>query len=142
MLKICSNLNDLFKTMQVLDKALKSYKAFLNKQSGKSLISEQEEFFGKLLPTIEKEYADVLKYSGKHTVDNIPKIIKWCAQKGFLQQAVTLYTEWMPIFVIDKKLHKITYNAVCNLIFFFISNKFNKIFNDIIFICRNLNRNW
>ncbi len=104
MLKICSNLNDLFDTMQVLDKALKSYKEFLNKQSGNSLISEQEEFFCKLLPTIEKEYADVLKYSGKHTVDNIPKIIKWCAQKGFLQQAVTLYTEWMPIFVIDKEL--------------------------------------
>lgn len=96
-IKISSNLADLQFTIRELDESIQKYKLFLI-NAEKDTISEQEEFFGKLLPTIEKEYADVI--SQKDDISSIPEIIKWCANKGLLQQALTFYTEWLPVFLI------------------------------------------
>lgn len=103
-LKICSHRRNFLKSIQLLAQSLNAYRKFLDKPENKKNLSEQEEFFSKLLPTIEKEYAGILQYANTNTLNNIPQIIKWCVKKGFLQQAVTLYTEWVPVFVIDKGL--------------------------------------
>ncbi len=111
-LKICSHRRNFLKSIQLLAQSLNDYHKFLDKPENKKNLSEQEEFFSKLLPTIEKEYAGILQYANINTLNNIPQIIKWCVKKGFLQQAVTLYTEWVPVFVIDKGIIVIKTNDI------------------------------
>lgn len=36
------------------------------------------------------------------------QIIRWCARRSFLQQAVVFYTEWLPDYLIKSKLVEIT----------------------------------
>lgn len=98
-IKISSKLQNLCATIESLDQAIQKYKQFLLTADN---ISEQEEFFGKLLPTIEKEYASVI--SKKDDISSIPEIIKWCVNKGLLQQALTFYTERMPEFLVKSGL--------------------------------------
>lgn len=51
----------------------------------------EESLFATLMDTIEREYGHLLR---ENTTDS--DIIRWCVQKGFLQQAMTLCTEWLP----------------------------------------------
>lgn len=98
-IKISSKLQNLCATIESLDQSIQKYKQFLLTADN---ISEQEEFFGKLLPTIEKEYANVI--SNKDNISSIPEIIKWCVNKGLLQQALTFYTERIPEFLVKSGL--------------------------------------
>lgn len=51
---------------------------------------------------IEKTYADILPKDNKPS--SVPAIIKWCAKRDFLQAAITFYTEWIPVYLIENKL--------------------------------------
>ena len=48
-----------------------------------------------LLPQIHKDYSDLLREHGPLS------LIKWCLNQGLLQQALTLYTESIPDFLLD-----------------------------------------
>lgn len=61
----------------------------------------QESLFLETLQIIEKEYGPLLQEPARET-----DIIRWCVKKDFLQQAMTLCTEWLPQVFVD---HKICY---------------------------------
>ncbi len=102
-LKVCGRKEDVTTALKLLRKELSNYKIFLNQQQESMFnrLPVQEQFFAKLLPTIENEYSDILSEAGNL---EIPNIIKWCLRKGLLQQAITLYSEWLPGSIINKKL--------------------------------------
>lgn len=98
-IKVSTNRDYLLETINELDRAIQGYKRhLLNPVEGK--ISEQEHLFVKMLPMIEKDYAGILHYHDK--LDSIPVLIKWCVEKGLLQQAITFCTEWLPGYIMDK----------------------------------------
>lgn len=102
-LKVCGRKEDVTEALKLLRKEISNYKTFLNQQSEVMFngLPVQEQFFAKLLPTIEAEYSEIISEAGNL---EIPKIIKWCLRKGLLQQAITLYSEWLPGSIINKKL--------------------------------------
>ena len=61
----------------------------------------KEEIFSKLLNTVEDEYGVLLKGRASR-ID----IIRWCLGKGFYQQALTFFTEWIPIKIVESGLYK------------------------------------
>lgn len=61
-----------------------------------STVSLEENLFKQLLDRIKLEYASVI------TGENKLNIILWCLKKGFLQQALTFYTEWVPQIIVSK----------------------------------------
>ena len=79
-----------------LKKLAASLQAFKNYQ-GKSA---QEQLFAQVLETVERDYGDIIKAEPSR-ID----IIRWCVKKGFLQQAMTLFTEWMPGELVKRKLY-------------------------------------
>lgn len=100
-IKVSTNIKYLLKTVKRLDGAIQGYKQHLQKP-GEGSISEQEHLFIKMLPMIEKDYADILRYQG--FLASIPVFIRWCVEKGFLQQAITFCTEWLPVYIIKTGL--------------------------------------
>lgn len=61
--------------------------------------SLQEDLFNQLVSTLREQYGTLL------TADvTRPDIIRWCIRKGFLQQAMTLCTEWLPFILVEKKV--------------------------------------
>lgn len=107
-IKSCSSVSDLLKAASKLKNSLEICDASLkNITTG---ISEQDEIFVKLIPTIQKEYADI--FSCDNTLSSIPKLIRWCLYKGLLQQAATYATELLPVYIIDSGLLKINNSAV------------------------------
>ena len=61
----------------------------------------KSELFSKIIDTVENEY-------GKLLSDNASRldIIRWCMEKGFWQQAITLCTEWLPEEIVDREIFK------------------------------------
>ena len=98
-IKSCSTKEALLAAAGSLRSALAGYKAYLQTSSS---VSEQERFFAGLLPTIEKEYAAI--FACDNTTASIPKLIRWCLQKGLLQQAATYATELLPVYLVDSGL--------------------------------------
>ena len=77
-------------------KNLRNRIAAFKNSSGDGL---QESLFKQLLlQRIEKEYVDIGDGSNKL------QIIRWCIDKGYLQQGMTLYTEWVPVLIVDNGL--------------------------------------
>ena len=66
--------------------------------------SIEEEMFSHILGVIEKEYGAVIKNASSEKSDRRLDIIAWCVQKKFLQQAMTLCTEWIPAILVEKKI--------------------------------------
>ena len=58
-----------------------------------------EELFSQIITILGKEYGKLLEPD----VTRID-IIRWCVSKGFLQQAMTLCTEWLPFVLVEKKI--------------------------------------
>lgn len=77
-----------------LNNNIKAFEENINKVH----LTSKEILFRQLLERIKFEYKEII--SG---TDNI-KIIKWCLKKGFLQQALTFYTEWIPKIIVDNKI--------------------------------------
>lgn len=62
--------------------------------------SAQERLFAQVLEALERDYGDIIRQD----VSRI-SIVRWCLGKGFLQQAMTLFNEWMPAEMIGRKLY-------------------------------------
>ena len=60
----------------------------------------KSELFAKIIDTIEFEYGKLIR-STSGRLD----IIRWCMEKGFWQQAMTLCTEWLPEEIIARKIY-------------------------------------
>lgn len=58
-----------------------------------------DRMFAQLLDTIHTEYADIISPMADDT-----DIIGWCLQREFLQQAMTLYIELVPKYLVQKKI--------------------------------------
>ena len=99
-IKVCTNYKDMTNVLSLLNDSLKIYKRIIKSKSNR--LSEQELFFAKLILVIEKTYADILPKDNKPS--SVPAIIKWCAKRDFLQAAITFYTEWIPVYLIENKL--------------------------------------
>lgn len=99
-IKVCTNYKDMTNVLSLLNDSLKIYKRIIKSKSNR--LSEQELFFAKLILVIEKTYADILPKDSKPS--SVPAIIKWCAKRDFLQAAITFYTEWIPVYLIENKL--------------------------------------
>lgn len=66
--------------------------------------SIEEEMFSHILGVIEKEYGSVIRNTSGARSDRRLDIIGWCVQKKFLQQAMTLCTEWIPEILVEKRI--------------------------------------
>ena len=99
-IRVCGSYDSMKEVLSQLKNNITSYEKFL--KANKSNLCEQELFFGKLLPKIKNEYADIMPHGGKTATP--VQIIRWCAKRKFLQQAVVFYTEWLPDYLIDSKL--------------------------------------
>lgn len=103
-IRVCGSYDSMKEVLSQLKNNITSYENFL--KANKSNLCEQELFFGKLLPKIKNEYADIMPHGGKAATP--VQIIRWCAKRKFLQQAVVFYTEWLPDYLIDSKLVEVT----------------------------------
>ncbi len=99
-IKVCTNYKDMTEVLSLLGEALNIYKRIIKSKAKR--LSEQELFFAKLILVIEKTYADILPKDNKPS--SVPAIIKWCAKRDFLQAAITFYTEWLPVYLIENGL--------------------------------------
>ena len=63
-----------------------------------------EKIFEQIISVLQAEYKEVLENSDgsdKARIKARINIIRWCIHKGFLQQAMTLCTEWLPEILVD-----------------------------------------
>ena len=60
----------------------------------------KSELFAKIIDTIEFEYGNLINGKGDRF-----DIIRWCMEKGFWQQAMTLCTEWLPEEIVERKIY-------------------------------------
>lgn len=107
--KVCARYPEMQAELQTLSRVIEWYKKYLN-ESDLNSIGKQEMFFSKLLPSIEREYREILP-TNDQPCDAL-KIIKWCLHRGFLQQAVTLYTEWIPVYLVENGIVKINDKSI------------------------------
>lgn len=61
-----------------------------------------------LLPRIKKDYSELLN---SEELDDLT-LIDWCLNHGYLQQALTLYTERIPEVLLDSERHLLRFNPV------------------------------
>ena len=99
-LKICSSQKIMMDSIRKLSNALDKCDSITFDENTEN--KYREEFFTTMLPGIKEKYAIILderrtNKKGK----NIFSLIYWCAAKGFLQQALTYYTEWIPKYLCD-----------------------------------------
>jgi len=62
----------------------------------------EDRMFAQLLDTIKAGYHEIFPHEGMDNCDQYLAIIRWCKSKGLLQQAMTLCTEWIPVYMVDK----------------------------------------
>lgn len=104
-------LDELLQSMQRFSEAIKMCRTGIIKDELKTLNVRlqafqehhggtlQEELFASIILTLRNEYSSLLQ--GEATEFDI---IRWCERKGFLQQAMTLCTEWLPAYLVNKKI--------------------------------------
>ena len=103
-IRICGSYDSMIEVLARLRESIKNYDNFL--KANKGSLCEQELFFAKLLPKIKIEYMDIMPDDKKSATPI--QIIRWCAKRKFLQQAVVFYTEWLPDYLIKSKLVEVT----------------------------------
>lgn len=94
-IRLCSNYEGMESALQNLADAIRRYERFIQNHKGEF---SRDELFDKLLPQVKEEYKSILPTNEKI---NPADIITWCAKKGFLQQGMTFYTEWMPRYLVQ-----------------------------------------
>ena len=83
----------------MLSSAVEGLRSAMKNFSRSNTINMHDVLFHELLlQRIEDEYEMIGDGSDKLA------IIKWCLEKGFLQQAMTLYTEWVPDIIVEKRI--------------------------------------
>lgn len=99
-LKICSSQKIMMDSIRKLSNALDKCDSITFDENTEN--KYREEFFTTMLPGIKEKYAIILDERGTNKKGkNIFSLIYWCADKGFLQQALTYYTEWIPKYLCD-----------------------------------------
>ena len=66
--------------------------------------SLKEKAFSLMLDTIKKAYEDILKYAEDEEAALYYEMIRWCLKNSFTQQAMTLYVEWMPVYLEEMRV--------------------------------------
>lgn len=99
-IKICSQESLWQQTVNDLNEAIQSYKEHLP-----AIADEQEKLFSRMLPAIERDYAEILQCNG--SCEAVLAIIGWCIRKGLLQQAATMATELLPVYFTESGMVKI-----------------------------------
>ena len=61
----------------------------------------KSQLFAKIIDTVEEGYGKLVKGEESRL-----EIIRWCLEKGFWQQAMTLCTEWLPGEIVDRGIFK------------------------------------
>ena len=61
----------------------------------------KSELFAKIIDTVESEYGNLISGNASRL-----DIIRWCMDKGFWQQAITLCTEWLPEEIVNREIFK------------------------------------
>lgn len=74
--------------------------------------SLKEKAFSLMLDTIKKAYEDILRYAEGEEAALYYEMIRWCLKNGFTQQAMTLYVEWMPVYLEEKRVFYPTWREV------------------------------
>lgn len=92
-IKICRT-NTLEEDLKNLVEQIKIFR----KSCGGNLKSQ---LFAKIIDTIENGYGKLVKGEESRI-----EIIRWCLEKGFWQQAMTLCTEWLPGEIVDRGIFK------------------------------------
>lgn len=67
----------------------------------------REKLFEQIITLLEREYGLLFKEQGSAVA-----IIRWCANKGFLQQAMTLCTELLPVEIVKHHICYVTDEAI------------------------------
>ncbi|MDO4178172.1 MAG: TM1812 family CRISPR-associated protein [Phascolarctobacterium sp.] len=99
-LKICTNQEAMFQSLAKLRHGFETYEA---------ANTTHEQFFNCLLPIIKEHYKEILDACTYKDGNNcnyrkdVFSLIYWAADKGYLQQALTYYTEWVPEFLVENK---------------------------------------
>lgn len=88
------------KIPQALGALKESLEQFRNIPAGER--TPEDKMFAQLMDTIWDGYKEIFPHDGKDKCDQYLSIIKWCKSKGLLQQAMTLCTEWIPVYMVDK----------------------------------------
>lgn len=94
-IKLC-HYGEFIDTIKDLKTAIREINNITEEFAGSRNVSESDKLFKILLPTIEKEYGGLLRDDL-----NDLEIIRWCVDKGYLQQAMTLFTERVPEYIFD-----------------------------------------
>jgi hypothetical protein len=87
-IKICK-IDAIEGQLQVMNGKIENFR----QKTDKSL---QEELFAQIIDTIQHEYGALITKEPSRL-----DIIEWCANKNFLQQAMTMCTEWVPVMLVD-----------------------------------------
>ena len=74
--------------------------------------SLKEKAFALMLDTIRNAYEDILRYAEDEEAALYYEMIRWCLKNGFTQQAMTLYVEWMPVYLEEKRVFYPTWREV------------------------------
>ena len=106
-IKVCSNVEDMNVAITDLKKSIDIYHKFLEMNFP---MDPQEKLFINLLPYIQKDFQELLDRANTPTYEL--GLIRWCMQKELLQQAATLYTQWIPKFMIQNKLLELKNTAI------------------------------
>ena len=75
-----------------MSEALAAFKAYENK-------STYEKLFAQVLRALEREYGTLLAGRASRL-----EIIRWCIRKKFLQQAMTLFNEWISEEIVSRRI--------------------------------------
>ena len=63
----------------------------------------EDRIFMQLIDTIRAGYGELLDVP-QSRAQHYAAIIRWCVDKGLLQQAMTLATEWIPVILIERQI--------------------------------------
>lgn len=99
------------KAIQQLQTAIRNYPALQVAEQESSDETAQTIYYNTslaatLLPRIKKDYRELLN---SEELDDLT-LIDWCLNHGYLQQALTLYTERIPEVLLDPERHLLRFN--------------------------------
>ena len=86
-----------------LKNLVEQIKIFRESQGG----NLKSQLFAKIIDTVEEGYGKLVKGEESRL-----EIIRWCLEKGFWQQAMTLCTEWLPEEIVNRGIFKPKNSAV------------------------------
>ena len=85
-------------TLLALSKALQAFS-----EMSEEMRAIEDRIFMQLIDTIRAGYGELLDVP-QSRAQHYAAIIRWCVDKGLLQQAMTLTTEWIPVILIEWRI--------------------------------------